>query len=149
MPLPSSSDSENLVPNVEDKIRVVILHYGDESFGAFWHDLTVFFRDLMDKMDKDVAFVVLVGKDNAAKKAYDVLKPYASIKLPDGTPRVKFLTAGFKTINFYPWSRDGYLILSDGKENLTFLDVGFARKPFPITNFNEVLKRQVSGWCNP
>ena len=55
----------------------------------------------MDKMDKDVAFVVLIGKDEAAKKAQDVLKPYASIKLPDGTPRVKFLTVDVKTINFY------------------------------------------------
>jgi hypothetical protein len=94
----------------------------------------------MDKMDKDVAFVVLIGKDDAAKKAEDVLKPYAATKLPDETPRVKFLTVDVKTINFYPWSRDGYLILSDGNENLTFLDVGFARKPFPITNFNEVFK---------
>jgi hypothetical protein len=134
------SSVENLVPNVEGKIQVVLLHYGDGSWGTFWHDQTVFFRDLMDKMDKDVAFVVLVGKDDAAKKAQDVLKPYAAIKLPDGTPRVKFLTVDVKTINFYPWSRDGYLILSDARENLIFLDVGFARKPFPITNFDDVFK---------
>ena len=125
---------------MEGKIHVVILHYGDGSWGIFCHDQTVFFRDLMDKMDKDVAFVVLVGKDYAAKKAKDVLKPYAATKLPDGTSRVKFLTVDVKTINFYPWARDGYLILSDGKKNLTFLDVDFARKPFPITNFNEVFK---------
>jgi len=140
--LPSSTFSsiENLVPNVEGKIQVVILHYGDGSWGTFWHDQTVFFRDLMDKMNKDVAFVVLHGKDDAAKKIQKILKPYAEINLPDGTPRVKFLTVDVKTVNFYPWSRDGYLILSDGNENLTFLDVGFARKPFPITNFNEVFK---------
>jgi len=140
--LPSStfSSAENLVPNVEGKIQVVILHYGDGSWGTFWHDQTIFFRDLMDKMDKDVAFVVLVGKDDAAKRAQDVLKLYAAIKLPDGTPRVKFLTVDVKTINFYPWSRDAYLILSDGERKLTFLDVGFGRKPFPITNFSEIFK---------
>ena len=139
-PLFAFAGMESLVPNVEGKIHVVILHYGDGSWGTFWHDQTVFFRDLMDKMDKDVAFVVLIGKDDAAKKAQEVLKPYAEVKLPDRTPRLKFLTVDVKTINFYPWSRDGYLILSDGNKNLTFLDVGFARKPFPITNFNDVFK---------
>jgi len=140
LPLSAFSGIESLVSNVEGKIHVVILHYGDGSWGTFWHDQTIFFRDLMDKMGKDVAFVVLIGKDEAAKKVQEVLKPYAAEKLPDGTPRVKFLTVDVKTINFYPWSRDGYLILSDGNKNLTFLDVGFARKPFPITNFNEVFK---------
>lgn len=140
LPPPTFADLENLVSNVEGKIQVVILHYGDGSWGTFWHDQTVFFRDLMDKMDEAVAFVVLVGQDEAAKRAIDILEPYAAKKLPDGTPRVKFLTVDVKTINFYPWSRDGYLILSDGKESLTFLDVGFGRKPFPITNFDEVFK---------
>jgi len=140
LPLSTFSSVENLVPNVDGKIQVVILHYGDGSWGTFWHDQTVFFRDLMAKLDKNVAFVVLVGKDDAAKRVRDVLKSNTEIKLPDGTPRVKFLTVDVKTINFYPWARDAYLILSDGEKKLTFLDVGFGTKPFPITNFNEIFK---------
>ncbi len=136
----SLSQGESLVSNVDGKIHVVILHYGDGSWGTFWHEPSVFMKDLMDKMDDDVAFVVLVGKDRAADKAQEILKPYASVNLPDGTPRVKFLTVDVKTSDFYPWARDGYLILSDEGGNLTFLDVGFGRKPFPITNFKDVFK---------
>jgi len=130
--------SENLVSNVEGKIHVVILHIGDGSWGNFWHDMTVYQRDLMNKMDKDVAFVVILGKDEKAKEAKAVFEPYAAVKLPDGTPRVKFLTVDVDTYNFYPWSRDAYLILADENRNLTFLDVGFGEKPFPITNFDDV-----------
>lgn len=138
--LASPSQGENLVSNVEGKIRVIILHHGDGSWRTFWHDQTIFFRDLMDKMDKDVAFVVLIGKDYRAEKAKEILKPYASVKLSDGTSRVKFLTVDVKTKDFYPWSRDAYLILADEEGNLTFLDVGFGQKPFPITNFSEVFQ---------
>lgn len=136
----SLSWGESLVSNVDGKIHVIILHYGDGSWGTFWHEPSVFMKDLMDKMDDDVGFVVLVGKDQAAEKAQEIFKPCASLKLPDGTPRVKFLTVDVKTSDFYPWARDGYLILSDEDGNLTFLDVGFGRKPFPITNFKEVFK---------
>jgi len=94
----------------------------------------------MDKMDDDVAFVVLLGNDPHAERAKEILEPYASVSLPDGTPRVKFLKVDVNTSDFYPWARDGYLILSDKSGNLTFLDVGFGRKPFPITNFKEVFK---------
>ncbi|MCD6451531.1 MAG: hypothetical protein J7L64_04110 [Acidobacteria bacterium] len=134
------SYGQSLVSNVDGKIRVIILHYGKPRRDGFWHDQTVFFRDLMNKMDKDVAFVVVLGKDKKAEKAREILKPYAEVKLPDGTPRVKFLTVDVETNNFYPWARDGYLILADEKGNLTFLDVGFNEKPFPITNFDEVFE---------
>ncbi len=134
----ASIQAETLVSNVEGKIQVVILHYGDGSLGTFWHDMTVFFRDLMEKMDKDVGFVILVGEDEQAEKARETLNHYAHHRLPDGTARVKFLKVKVKTKDFYPWSRDAYLILADKDRNLTFLDVGFAEKPFPITNFNEV-----------
>jgi hypothetical protein len=134
------SHGQNLVSNVDGKIRVVILHYGESRWGGFWHDQTIFFRHLMDRMDKDVAFVVLLGNDHKAEKAKEVLKPYAEVKLPDGTPRVKFLTLDVKTRSFYPWARDAYLILADEKGKLTFLDVGFGQKPFPITNFSEVFQ---------
>jgi hypothetical protein len=130
--------NENLVSNVEGKIHVVILHIGDGSWGNFWHDMTVYQRDLMNKMDKDVAFVVVLGKDEKAKEAKAIFEPYAAVKLPDGTPRVKFLSVDVDTYNFYPWARDAYLILADGEHNLTFLDVGFGEKPFPITNFDDV-----------
>ncbi|MBN1225054.1 MAG: hypothetical protein JXB23_17530 [Candidatus Aminicenantes bacterium] len=129
---------QGLVSNVEGKIHVVILHYGDGSWGTFWHDMTVYFRDLMDKMSEDVAFVVVLGKDTRANKAREILQPYAVKKLPDGTPRVKFLTVDVETNEFYPWSRDAYLILADGEHNLTFLDVGFGEKPFPIVNFDDI-----------
>lgn len=134
----STARSENLVSNVEGKIHVVILHFGDGSMGTFWHDMTVYQRDLMDKMGKDVAFVVILGKDEKAKKAEAVFEPYAAVKLPDGTPRVKFLNVEVETSQFYPWSRDAYLILADEKHNLIFLDVGFGEKPFPIVNFDDV-----------
>jgi len=136
--------SENLVSNVEGKIHVVILHIGDGSMGAFWHDMTVYQRDLMDKMDKDVAFVVILGEDERAKKAKAILQSYAAVKLPDGTPRVKFLNVDVKTSKFYPWSRDAYLILADKEHNLTFLDVGFGEKPFPIINFDHVFRNAMS-----
>jgi len=129
---------ENLVSNVEGKIHVVVLHIGDGSWGNFWHDMTVYQRDLMNKMDKDVAFVVILGKDEKAKEAKAIFEPYAAVKLPDGTPRVKFLTVDVETYNFYPWARDAYLILADEAHKLTFLDVGFGEKPFPITNFDDV-----------
>ncbi|MFC2164222.1 hypothetical protein ACFLT2_04395 [Acidobacteriota bacterium] len=136
--LNTPSWSENLVSNVEGKIHVVILHIGDGSWGNFWHDMTIYQRDLMDKMGKEVAFVVILGKDEKAKKARAVFEPYAAVKLPDGTPRVKFLNVDVDSYNFYPWSRDAYLILADSEHNLTFLDVGFGEKPFPITNFDDV-----------
>ena len=136
----SPAQADNLVSNVDGKIRVIILHYGDGSWGTFWHDQTIFSQDLMEKMEQDVGFVVLLGKDFKAEKAKEILKPYASIKLPDGTPRVKFLIVDVKTSRFYPWSRDPYLVLADEEGNLTFLDVGFGEKPFPITNFSEVFQ---------
>jgi len=129
---------QSLVSNADGKIHVIILHYGDGSLGTFWHDMTVYFRDLMDKMDKEVAFVVVLGNDAKAEKAREILMPCAEVKLPDGTPRVKFLTEKVATNKFYPWSRDAYLILADADRNLTFLDVGFGEKPFPIVNFDEI-----------
>ncbi|NIM18292.1 MAG: hypothetical protein GTO45_40460 [Candidatus Aminicenantes bacterium] len=50
----TAATEENLVSNVDGKIRVVIFHYGNGAyFLGFWFDETVLFRDLMDKMDKD------------------------------------------------------------------------------------------------
>lgn len=129
---------QSLVSNVNGKIHVIILHYGDGGWGGFWHEPSVFMIDLMEKMDPDVGFVVLLGQDKKAERARKILEPYAEVKLPDGTPRVKFLQVKVKTRNFYPWARDGYLILVDKNNNLTFMDVGFGEDPFPITNWVEV-----------
>ncbi len=136
---PAYGLKENLVTNIDGKIRVIIFHYGNGAyFSGFWFDMSVIFRDLMDKMDKDVGFVILVGKDNKAEKLKKTLAPYATQKLPDGTARVKYLGVDVKTGNFYPWARDGYFILTDQNNDLVFLDAGFNDKPFPIINFNEV-----------
>lgn len=141
LPYPGFGLNENLVSNVDGKIRVIIFHNGDGSyFSGFWFDMSVVFRDLMDKMDKDVGFVILVGKDYKADKLKEVLKPYASHKLPDGTARLKYLTVDVKTGTFYPWARDGYFVLTDENNDLVFVDAGFNEKPFPIVNFDEVFK---------
>lgn len=139
--LPGYALGENLVSNVEGKIRVIIFHNGDGSYDrGFWFDETVLFRDLMEKMDKDVGFVILVGKDYKGDIVKNVLEPYESEKLPDGTPRVKYLPVDVKTSKFYPWARDAYFIQTDEKNRLIFLDAGFNEKPFPITNFDEVFE---------
>jgi len=130
---------ENLVSNIDGKIQVIIFHYGNGAyFSGFWFDMSVLFRDLISKMDKDVGFVILVGKDNQVKKLKKTLAPYSMQKLPDGTAKVKYLEVDVKTGNFYPWARDGYFILTDQNKNLVFLDAGFNEKPFPIINFNAV-----------
>jgi hypothetical protein len=136
---PAIGLSENLVTNIDGKIRVVILHYGDGSyFSGFWFDMSVLFRELMDKMEKDVGFVILVGTDSKVEKLKETLAPYMKQKLPDGTSRVKYLEVDVKTGRFYPWARDGYFILTDRNNDLIFLDAGFNEKPFPIVNFNDV-----------
>lgn len=136
---PVFGSNENLVTNIDGKIRVIIFHYGNGAyFSGFWFDMSVLYRDLMDKMEGDVGFVILVGKDSKAEKLKKKLASYASEKLPDGTARLKFLRVDVKTGNFYPWARDGYFILTDQNDNLVFLDAGFNERPFPITNFNEV-----------
>ena len=137
-------NSENLVSNVDGKITVIILHYGEGRYGGFWFDQIYFFRELMDTMDKDVAFVILMGKDDKADSAKETLKPYTEEKLPDGTSRLKFLTVDVKTSRFYPWARDPYMILFDEHNNLIFLDAGWNTKPFPITNFDEVFSNAKS-----
>lgn len=129
---------EQLVSNVEGKIQVVILHYGGES--RFWFDETVLFRELLDNMDKDVGFVILHGKDYFGRDIKNRLSAYAKQVLPDGTPRVKYLEVETKTSQFYPWARDGYVILADEKGNLLFQDNGFNRGPFPITLFDRVFE---------
>lgn len=139
LPYPGYGLEENLVTNIDGKIRVVIFHNGDGSyFSGFWFDMSVVFRDLMDKMDKDVGFVILVGKDAKADILKEKMKPYASQKLPDGTARLKYLTVDVKTGSFYPWARDGYFVLTDKNKDLIFVDAGFNEKPFPIINFSEV-----------
>jgi hypothetical protein len=132
------AQADNLVSNVDGKIRVVILHYGIERAGGFWFDQTIFIRDLMNKMDKDVAFVVLVCDDVNGDRVKEILQPYSREKLPDGTTRVKYLTVDAKTSRFYPWARDPYMILTDNQGNLIFLDAGYNEPPFPITNFHDV-----------
>jgi hypothetical protein len=126
----------NLVSNVDGKIRVIILHYGDGGFGeGFWYDQTVLYRELLDKMDKDVGFVILTGKDAKAQRFKESFRPAATTKLPDGTDRVKFLDVEVKTSQFYPWARDPYFLLTDGQQRLIFLDAGFNEEPFPVTSF--------------
>ena len=119
----------NLVSNVDGKIRVVILHFGNGEYLGFWYDQTVLYRELLSKMDRDVAFIILTGKDEAALKARDSLKALAQEKLPDGTDRVKFLDVDVKTSQFYPWARDTYLLLSDAQNDLVILDSGFNEEP--------------------
>lgn len=141
LPYPGYGQNENLVTNIDGKIRTIIFHNGNGSyFSGFWFDMSVVFRDLMDKMDKDVGFVILVGTDSKADKLKDVLKSYESQKLPDGTARVKYLTVDVKTGSFYPWARDGYFVLTDENNDLVFLDAGFNENPFPIVNFGDVFK---------
>lgn len=129
---------KNLVSNVDGKIRVIILHNGDYGSHGSWFDMSVFFRDLMDKMDKDVAFVIVVGNDLRADKLKEALKSYESEKLPDGTARLKYLTVAVKTVIFYPYARDAYFIQADSDNNLVFLDAGYNEQPFPILNFDDV-----------
>ncbi|MCK4761344.1 MAG: hypothetical protein KAW12_04030 [Candidatus Aminicenantes bacterium] len=128
----------NMVSNVDGKIRVVLLHYGEMGFGGLWFDMTIFFRHLMDKMDKDVGFVVIVGNDGKVDVVKEALKPYEAQKLPDGTARVKYLPVEVKTSQFYPYARDAYLIQTDKDNNLIFLDSGYNFAPFPILNFDDV-----------
>ncbi|MCP4221624.1 MAG: hypothetical protein GY765_43770, partial [bacterium] len=139
LPSPVHGLNENLASNIDGKIQTIIFHNGDGSYlTGLWFDMSVVFRDLMDKMDKDVGFVILVGKDYKADKLKEKLKPYAAQKLPDGTARVKYLTVDVKTSSFYPWARDGYFVLTDENKDLIFVDAGFGYKPFPITNFSEI-----------
>jgi len=134
----------HLVSNVDGKIRVIILHYGDGGYyRGMWFEETVLFRELLDKMDKDVGFVILVGKDYKGDICKQKLKSYASQKLPDGTPRVKYLQVDVKTSRFYPWARDGYFILTNENNDLVIQDSGFNEPPFPITNFHEVFENVI------
>jgi len=137
--------SRNLVSNVDGKITCIILHNGDGSyFGGLWFDMTVLFKDLLEKMDRDVGFVILITKDHRGQRVKKVLKPYDNQKLPDGTARVKYLTVDVKTSLFYPWARDGYTIQTDKDNNLIFLDSGFNNKPFPITSWSNVFENAVT-----
>ena len=132
---------ENLCSNIDGKIQVIIFHNGDGSyFSGFWFDMSVFFRDLMNKMAPDVGFVILVGTDYKGDILKEKMKTYESQKLPDGTPRLKYLPVDVKTGDFYPWARDGYFVLADEKNNLIFLDAGFNEKPFPIVNFSDIFR---------
>lgn len=139
--MPFFGDSGNLVSNVEGKIRVIILHYGNgDYFGGGWFDHTVMYRGLMDKMDPDVGFVVLLGTDLGVDAVKEVMKPYTEQTLPDGTARLKYLNVNVTTSMFYPWARDGYVILVDGANRLIFQDVGFNYDPFPILNWGDVFQ---------
>jgi len=141
--VPASAPGQELVSNVDGKIRVVILHYA--TFGeSLWFDQTTLFRDLFVKMDQDVGFVVLLGSDDNAVRARKVLEPYAETNLPDGTPRVKFLTVDVKSSLFYPWARDPYFIQADPEGRLVFFDAGYNEKPFPITTFGRVFADAVT-----
>ena len=52
-PLSVFSQRANLVSNVDGKIRVLILHYGNGAyFDGFWFDMTVLFRDLLEKKER-------------------------------------------------------------------------------------------------
>jgi hypothetical protein len=140
-----SGFGSNLVSNVDGKITGIILHNGDGSYySGLWFDMTVLFKDLLEKMDRDVGFVILITKDHRGQRVKKVLKPYENQKLPDGTARVKYMTVDVKTSLFYPWARDGYTIQTDKNNNLIFLDSGFNEKPFPITNWNDVFENTVT-----
>jgi len=143
VPAPPLS-AAHLVSNIEGKIRTIILHFGSGEYLGFWYDQTVLYRDLLAKMDKDVGFVILLGKDEAALKARETLNPFAGEKLPDGTARVKFLEVDVKTSQFYPWARDPYLLQTDGRGNLIILDCGFNNKPFPVTTFDRLFEGAVT-----
>jgi hypothetical protein len=131
------SRAQELLSNVDGKIRVVILHYAEGGEG-FWFDQKVLFRDLFEKMDKDVGFVMLGGKDDRAVRARDALRSFESERLPDGTARLKHLVVDVKSSLFYPWARDPYFIQADPEGRLVFLDAGYNEKPFPVTTFGEV-----------
>ncbi len=135
----------NLISNVDGKIRVIILHYGDGSyFDGFWFDMTVLYRELLNKMDRDVSLLVLRGNDKTGDRLADMLGPFADQKLPDGSQRLKFLTVNVKTGDFYPWARDANFIQTDENDNLIFLDVGFNYPPFPITHYDQVFKNAIT-----
>ena len=134
----------HLVSNVEGQIRAVILHYGSGEQEGFWYDQTVLYKELLAKMDKDVGFVILLGKDEAALKVRETLRPFAAEKLPDGSARIKFLEVDVKTSQFYPWARDPYLLQTDEGGNLIILDCGYNEKPFPVTTFDRVFEGAVT-----
>lgn len=138
LPVYIFGSGENLVSNVDGKIHVIILHNGNGSNGGFWFDQTVVFRELLEKMDKDVGFVILLGDDNNGDYVKEALKSYDTQKLPDGTARVKYLVTYAKTSEFYPWARDPYVILAGKDNRLIFLDNGYGSVPFPIVKFNEI-----------
>ncbi len=141
---PHPAWADHLVSNVDGKIRVIILHYGNGGYyRGMWFEETVLFRELLDKMDKDVGFVILVGKDYKGDICKQKLESYASQKLPDGTARVKYLEVDVKTSGFYPWARDGYFVLTNENNDLIIQDSGFNESPFPITNFHEVFDQVV------
>ncbi len=138
------SQNTNLVSNVDGKISVIILHYGNGAyFDGFWFDMSVLFQDLFKKMDKDVVFVILHGEDANAQKLKQILQPFSREKLSDGTSRIKYLRVNVKTSDFYPWARDAYFIQKDTKRGLVFLDTGFNFKPFPVTDFNKIFKHVI------
>ena len=142
--VPFPARPANLVSNVDGKIKVVLLHYGNGAYcDGFWFDMAVFFQDLIRKMDKDVGFVILHGRDDRAHQVKKALRAFDHQTLPDGSRRVKYLAVSVKTGDFYPWARDAYFIQQDAGGNLVFLDCGFNFNPFPITNFSEVFKGAV------
>lgn len=138
--LPAYSLDENLVSNVDGKIHVIILHNGNGNSEGFWFDQTVVFRELLEKMDQDVGFVILLGDDINGDYVKEILKPYDTQKLPDGTARIKYLTVEAKTSTFYPWARDPYVILTNKDNRLIFLDNGYGSAPFPVVKFNEIFE---------
>ncbi|MDQ1353696.1 MAG: hypothetical protein QG657_4003 [Acidobacteriota bacterium] len=140
LPAFSLGSGENLVSNVDGKIHVIILHNGNGSSEGFWFDQTVVFRELLEKMDKEVGFVILLGDDTNGDSVKEILKPYDTQKLPDGTARVKYLTVDTKTSTFYPWARDPYVILTNKDHRLIFLDNGYGTLPFPVVKFNEIFE---------
>jgi len=140
LPVYTLDSGENLASNVDGKIQVIILHNGNGSSEGFWFDQTVVFRELLEKMDKDVGFVILLGDDSSGDYVKEILKSYDTQKLPDGTARVKYLTVEAKTGEFYPWARDPYVILTNKDNRLIFLDNGYSTPPFPIVTFNEIFE---------
>jgi len=141
--------AQELVSNVDGKIRVVILHYA-EGVEGFWFDQKVLIGDLLRKMDKDVGFVVLGGKDDRAGQAREALRPFEAERLPDGTARLKHLVVDVKSSLFYPWARDPYFVQADPEGRLVFLDAGYNEKPFPVTTFGEIFAgaRTLAGTVN-